>query len=125
MNCLMRSNGTWVTRANVETTPNVWTNHRIRGFLENQFFVFWGGPKTFLDPQKLYLALETSLFGGSYFYNFLIRAPVLEIFRCQKKAILPPVAPKPKLRSKSFRSMTPPKVGSLRPKKVFGGPKRF
>ena len=44
---------------------------------------------------------------------------------CQKLAILPPVAPKPKLESKSFRSMTPPKVGFLRPNKVLGGPKRF
>ena len=32
-----------------------------------------------------------------------------------KLAILPPVAPKPKLESKSFRSMTPPKVGFLWP----------
>ena len=37
---------------------------------------------------------------------------------CQKLAILPPVAPKPKLESKSFRSMTPPKVGFLRSHKV-------
>ena len=42
-----------------------------------------------------------------------------------KIAILPPVAPKQKLESKSFRSMTPPKVGFLGPKKVLGGLKRF
>ena len=44
---------------------------------------------------------------------------------CQKIAILPPVAPKPKLRSKSFRSMTPPKVRILRPNKVLGAQKGF
>ena len=87
MNCLKRSDGNWVTRATVKTKPNVQTNHRIQVFGENQFFVFLGAPKTFLDPQKPYLALETSLLGGSYFYNFLIRATVLEIFRadCAKK----------------------------------------
>ena len=44
---------------------------------------------------------------------------------CQKIAILPPVAPKPKLESKSFRSMTPTKVRFLRPNKVSGGQKSF
>ena len=33
--------------------------------------------------------------------------------------------PKPMLRSKSFRSMTPPKLGFLRPKKVLGVKKSF
>ena len=42
---------------------------------------------------------------------------------CQKIAILPPVAPKPKLESKIFRSMTPPKVGFLN--KVSGAQKSF
>ena len=44
---------------------------------------------------------------------------------CQKLAILPPVAPKPKLKSKSFRIMTPPKVGFLRPNYVLRAPKKF
>ena len=44
---------------------------------------------------------------------------------CQKLAILPPVAPKPKLESKSFRTMTPPKVGFLRPIRVFWAQKFF
>ena len=34
-------------------------------------------------------------------------------------------APKPWIRSKSFRSMTPPKVGFLRPNKVLGAQKSF
>ena len=45
---------------------------------------------------------------------------------CKKLAILPPVVdPKPKLESKCFRSMTPPKVGFLRPNKVVGAQKSF
>ena len=54
------------------------------GFLRKSIFCVLGGPKTFLDPQKPYSALETSLLGG---YYFLIRATVLEIFRadCAKK----------------------------------------
>ena len=42
---------------------------------------------------------------------------------CQKIAILPHVAPKPKLKSKNFRRMTPPKVGFLN--KVSGAQKSF
>ena len=97
--------GIWVTRAIVETKPNVWTNHRIQVFRKNQFFVFLGAQKTFLST-KSYLALETSLFGGSSFKNFLICATV---FYFLKK-----LSQKPWPGSKSFRSMTPP------PKKKWG-----
>ena len=58
MNYLKRSDGTQVTRATVETTPNVQTNHRIWGFLENQFLVFLGAQKNFFEPPKPYLASE-------------------------------------------------------------------
>ena len=47
-----------------------WSNHRGQVFWENQFFLFWGDPKNFFDPQKPYLALETQLLGGSYSKTF-------------------------------------------------------
>ena len=34
------------------------------GFLRKSIFLILGAPKNFFDPQKPYLALETSLLGG-------------------------------------------------------------
>ena len=53
---------------------------------------------------------------------------VLEIDRADfalKWLFLTFPTPKPMLGSKSFRSMTPPKLGFLRPNKVFGVKKCF
>ena len=81
-------------------------------FLRKSFLWFWGAQKKFLIPKRTYLALETSGWGGH-----------------TSKTILPSVAPKPYLRSKSLRSMIPKKWVSkaekrfLGLKKFFGPPK--
>ena len=103
-------------------------NPRIQVFWENQFFSFCGAPKNIFWPWKPFLALETPTLGGSYLQNFLIWAAVLEISRAdfaQKWLFWTFPTSKPLLGSKSFRSMTPPKLGFLRPNKVFGVKKCF
>ena len=79
LNCYMR-----VVYYIFTSTPGVVrfhfrTNPRTQVFWENQFFSFCGVPKNIFWPQKPYLALESPTFGGSYFYNFLIQATVLEL----------------------------------------------
>ena len=75
-------------------------------------FDFGGDKKFFLIPKRTYLALEISGWGGH-----------------TSKTVLPSVAPKPYLRSKSLRSMIPKKWVSkaeerfLGLKKFFGPPK--
>ena len=97
-------------------------------FLEKTNFLWFGGPK------KLFWAHKT-LFG---FRNPTLRGVILLKlydpsygFRATdgKIAIFwhnqPWKSPKPWIRSKSFRSTTPPKVGSLRLNKVLGAQKKF
>ena len=128
MNCLKRSDGTQVPRANVETTPNVRTNHRIRVFGENQFFVFFGGPKTFFGPPKAFFGLRNPTFGGVMLlklfdprFGFGATGCKIAIFWHNQ----PWKSQKLQLWSKSCRSMTPPKVRFLRPNKVLGAQKNF
>ena len=64
MNCPKRSDGTQVTRATVETTSNVRTNHGIQVFWKNQFFVFWWGPKKLFWAPKTLFSLRNPTFGG-------------------------------------------------------------
>ena len=79
-NCVKGSDGTWVTRAIVGTTLNVWSNHMEVKFLNQNFEI--------------------------------------AIFWLNQPWISPKLWPRSK-------SMTPPKVGFLRPNRVFGGSKKF
>ena len=79
-------------------------------------------------PEKLYLASETSLLGGVILLKLFDLSNGFKVIDF-KIAIFWPNQPwiSPKLwpRSKSFRSMTPPKVRFLRPNKVLGAQKSF
>ena len=81
--CLQGSvNGFWALLMGYfenQLSPKYW----LEAIWENQFFSFWGLLKTFSDLKKLYLALETPTLGGSYFYNFLIKAIVLKLSRAK------------------------------------------
>ena len=106
------------------TNPHVWTNHRIQDFWENQFFWFWGAPKNFFDPQKPYLAFETSFWGGHTSKTFWSEQWFWS-YRFQNRYFLKKLFPIPWPRSKSLRSMTPSKVRFLRQYKVLRAQKSF
>ena len=59
-----------MTRAIVGTTSNVQSNHIVWVFWENQFFVFLGAQKNFLEPPRPSLALETTLLVGHTYKTF-------------------------------------------------------
>ena len=101
-----------------------WINYRMGPFWENQLFVFWGAQKTFLSPQNLIWPWKPHFWGGHTSKTFqsvpwFWRYPGLIWPKNSYFETL-----KPLLRSKSFRSMTPPKVRFLRPNKVLGAQKR-
>ena len=62
--------GIWVTRAIVETKPNVWTNHRIQVFRKKSIFCVFGGPKKLFGTPKTLIGLRNhillKLFDPSY-----------------------------------------------------------
>ena len=106
---------------------SVQPNHLILIFKENQYFVYFGATKNFFEPPKLFLGSETSLWGVILLKLFDLGHSFGDIqgYINQKIVILKSITLKPLLRSKSFRSMTSPKVRFLRPNKVLGDQKSF
>ena len=69
MNYTKRSDTVRVAGATPLTTPHGQITEF--GFFEKIIFLFLGAPKNFFDPQRPYLALETSLLGGHTSKTFL------------------------------------------------------
>ena len=62
-----RSDTIRVAGATPLTIPHIQTNHRFWVCKKIIFFDLGMVPINFFDPQRPYLALKTSLLGGSYF----------------------------------------------------------
>ena len=85
--------------------PSMFSEITEVGFFEKiKFFVFFWTPKTFLSPTKLIWPYKPH-FGGDGGHTS--------------------ITSKPQLRSKSFRNMTPQKVGFLGLIEIFGAQKVF
>ena len=118
MNYRKRSDGIWVTRAIVETKPNVWTNHRIQVFRKKSIFCVFGGPKKLFGTPKTLIGLRNhillKLFDPSY--HLWATNGKTGIFWHNQ----PWKSPKLWLRSKAW-----PPHKKVRPNKVSGVPKSF
>ena len=90
MNCPKRSDGPRVTRATVETKPNVQTYHRIQVFLRNSIFcVLW--PKKIIWTPKTLFGLRNLTFWGVILLKLFYLSHGLGDFHCwlcQKIAVL-------------------------------------
>ena len=112
-------------------TPNAhfWSNHRVWVcFLRKSIFcVFKGLKKTFLSLQNL-IWTQKPYFWGGHILKLFDLSNGFKVINF-KIAIfwpnLPWISPKLWPRSKSFRSMTTPKVRFLRPSMVLGAQKSF
>ena len=98
------------------------------GFLRKSIFLILGAPQKLFWPPETLFGLRNLTFGGVI--PLKLFDPSNGFGATDVKIALfghnqPWKSPKPMLRSKSFRSMTPPKVRFLRPNKVLGAQKSY
>ena len=88
------------------------------------FFILWGPFNFFWTPKTLF-GLRNPTFGGVIILTFFDPSNGLRVGNYHFLKIQTYKSLKLLLRSKNVRSMTPPKVGFLRPNKVLGVQKKL